>query len=427
MDNDISLPASTDPSAEGPLARRPPQTPKLKDTCDMCSASKVRCSKEKPVCGRCEQLGYPCFYSPARRMGRPHPPRRPTAPSNKARVANGKASALSLENRSRNRHEKPKRHFATSSQDVEQSGRSTANVSNSAGFKEALGKDHADIGNRYHLEDHMVLDLPPPTRQKDRYEDDMATFGFGGLVDTCPDPISSQNIPYSSPPTLPLRSADPDTIDQMPIFFSGESDFHSTDTHSSESDCATLAIDMLYALDGKSPTKRPSSSTAGADGIEAAPLDDLVNTVSMAIKRVTSILVCPCSQKTDIGLLVAALCAAILDVYSMIFHHNKDGKNGLDPSSATVSHSDSGFQPSEEATVMHILVELPKVANLVMQFSRRYGGQFPMQNPNHIYRGGTGSQEEEWSAGMSVSLQAASLKSRTKAITDEATRWLAMV
>jgi len=67
-------------------SKRFPRSQKLKDTCDMCSASKVRCNKEKPICSRCEQLGYPCFYSPARRMGRPHPPKR-TASQNRVEVA----------------------------------------------------------------------------------------------------------------------------------------------------------------------------------------------------------------------------------------------------------------------------------------------------------------------------------------------------
>lgn len=48
------------------------QTQKLKDSCDKCSTSKIRCTKEKPSCARCEKMGYTCFYSPARRVGRPH-------------------------------------------------------------------------------------------------------------------------------------------------------------------------------------------------------------------------------------------------------------------------------------------------------------------------------------------------------------------
>ncbi|KAL7940120.1 hypothetical protein V8C42DRAFT_291398 [Trichoderma barbatum] len=45
---------------------------KLKDSCDLCSASKLRCNKQKPTCARCAALNQPCSYSPARRAGRPH-------------------------------------------------------------------------------------------------------------------------------------------------------------------------------------------------------------------------------------------------------------------------------------------------------------------------------------------------------------------
>jgi len=55
-------------------ARTPPQ--KLKDSCDLCSASKLRCDKQKPTCARCASLDQLCSYSPARRSGRPHRVRR---------------------------------------------------------------------------------------------------------------------------------------------------------------------------------------------------------------------------------------------------------------------------------------------------------------------------------------------------------------
>lgn len=56
-------------------SRPAPPSPKLKDSCDRCSISKVRCTKAKPSCARCDKLGYTCFYSPARRVGRPYRPK----------------------------------------------------------------------------------------------------------------------------------------------------------------------------------------------------------------------------------------------------------------------------------------------------------------------------------------------------------------
>ena len=45
---------------------------KLKDCCDVCSAFKLRCDKQRPTCTRCANLNRPCTYSLARRAGRPH-------------------------------------------------------------------------------------------------------------------------------------------------------------------------------------------------------------------------------------------------------------------------------------------------------------------------------------------------------------------
>ncbi|KAK2016374.1 hypothetical protein LZ32DRAFT_601599 [Colletotrichum eremochloae] len=49
---------------------------KLKSSCDLCSASKLRCDSGKPACSRCSGMKQPCTYSPARRAGRPHRLRR---------------------------------------------------------------------------------------------------------------------------------------------------------------------------------------------------------------------------------------------------------------------------------------------------------------------------------------------------------------
>ena len=72
------------------IAKMPASThqrqPKLRDSCDHCSNSKVRCDSRsdqlsqtnnadlspeaKPSCARCREKGFQCEYSPARRIGR---------------------------------------------------------------------------------------------------------------------------------------------------------------------------------------------------------------------------------------------------------------------------------------------------------------------------------------------------------------------
>ncbi|KAL9638742.1 MAG: hypothetical protein Q9164_001359 [Protoblastenia rupestris] len=44
---------------------------KLRSTCDSCGASKVKCDRQKPRCGRCISLGSDCIYGHSRRKGKP--------------------------------------------------------------------------------------------------------------------------------------------------------------------------------------------------------------------------------------------------------------------------------------------------------------------------------------------------------------------
>ena len=206
----------------------------------------------------------------------------------------------------------------------------------------------------------------------------------------------------------------------------GESSSSSSTSNTSESDCATVAMNMLQHLNTTS-MQQPSSATSAGEP-EAPAIDALINTVSMAIKRVSTILVCPCSQRTDVGLLAAAVCAAILDIYGNIFH-NSVGSDAQcsstnKPTYTTMFAGDDGTRdvdkidmcteslqhgPMAQATIMRVLKELSKVANLVMQFTKRYNQDAKDCSPDFL------------------PALAASLKSRLKSMTNEATNWLAQV
>ncbi|KAF5853680.1 hypothetical protein GGP41_006468 [Bipolaris sorokiniana] len=43
---------------------------KLRDSCEACAASKVKCHKQKPTCSRCQRRGTPCHYLATKRTGR---------------------------------------------------------------------------------------------------------------------------------------------------------------------------------------------------------------------------------------------------------------------------------------------------------------------------------------------------------------------
>ncbi|KAF2268206.1 hypothetical protein CC78DRAFT_16957 [Lojkania enalia] len=61
--------------------------PKLRTSCDACSTSKVKCSKQHPTCARCTLSGIQCVYGISRRHGKPprkqrsNPDKIPTATS----------------------------------------------------------------------------------------------------------------------------------------------------------------------------------------------------------------------------------------------------------------------------------------------------------------------------------------------------------
>ena len=49
----------------------PPRGRKLRASCDGCYLAKLKCTKERPTCPRCRNLGIVCHYSPSMRMGKP--------------------------------------------------------------------------------------------------------------------------------------------------------------------------------------------------------------------------------------------------------------------------------------------------------------------------------------------------------------------
>ena len=62
------------PTPSSSVGRRPtaPAAPKLRESCQVCASSKLKCSKEKPTCSRCAKRGLICEYVTAKRGGRRH-------------------------------------------------------------------------------------------------------------------------------------------------------------------------------------------------------------------------------------------------------------------------------------------------------------------------------------------------------------------
>lgn len=404
----------------------------------MCSASKVRCNKEKPICSRCYKLSYPCFYSPARRIGRPHPPR------DKSSRGKSELGADLSEPQPRNR---PR----------DESGGSVSNVSSDDGptsqeyqaraktinniqisendfLSDAVfdfrGPATSQMENFPQMNPYIVPEAHHPTRK--HHVGDMALFNFDDRVNRANssevDGLFRQAISRSDTNTLiPTTSTNSSsTSSNFDHLFEVLAFGEGSASNASEHDCVTVAISMLQDLN-MTCMQRPSGPALPGE-IEAPTLDALINTTSIAMKRVSTILVCPCSQKVDVGLLVAAVCATVLDVYGFILRNSSSSNTHrfsvdkptyasmssvndviLDPDMMEIGTRPLQDGPSEEETIMRVLEKLPQVANLVRQFSKRY------------------SEDAEESSADFLPLLAGSLKSRLKSMTNEATNWLAHV
>ena len=343
---------------------------KLKDSCDMCSASKVRCDKKKPICNRCERLGYPCFFSPARRIRK---------------------------------------------------RRSIRSISSG---------HEPEVVKRSAVPQPMVVESLAPTAIA---VDDTLDFHFGeGIhgVNLLEADKSCASTPLGDNASTALQNDsyhDNGSSSTIEPLSTGSGNGLSSPSIGSEFDCVTVAMNLLQNLNMASK-KKPSAATPDG-GVMAPTLDALINTASMAIKRVSIILICPCSKKPDVGLLAAAVCAALLDTYEVILRNSTRSNAVFSPtekhrggkrSSVHVAMTDAewadkrtkvlGDGPTiEKAAVMRVLEELPKVANLVTQYTRRYGHD-------------ADKCPRDWPQAL-----ADSITSRLKSMIDEVTSWVAQI
>ncbi|KAF2835763.1 hypothetical protein M501DRAFT_289531 [Patellaria atrata CBS 101060] len=381
---------------------------KLKDTCDMCSVSKVKCSKEKPHCARCEKLDFPCVYSPARRMGRPHPHR---DKDRKAKVKDQELQFCSkratsetvdpgfsvLENETYNsstRSSSSKPHNITCgfiNHDLN-SLPLGQQVSNQMDEKSELFKN-PDKANNTTLSRESSCRSSRLSKAESRPADGRKSpiSGLGdvhseseytssirssydpisGVFTLCNTSIHTKSHSSTVGPFSGMRTPLNVTNDEGSPRGTGKPQVPKSPSYMEEFDlgldCATTVMLMLQDLNMMDGI--PKKCNKGAD---PPSVHVILNLASVCIRRISKILICPCSQKTEVGLLVAVVCNAILDVYTaslraprqQLTSRGYDGRNMIDLGTWDIS--------GEKTSIMSVLEELPKIANLIVQFTKRY-------------------------------------------------------
>ena len=347
----------------------------------MCSSSKVKCDKKRPICSRCTRLDYPCFYSPARRI-RKHPldDHSPTP--------------------SAGQQQQQQQILGPPSTNV--IGDESLSTSSSASDDFAFGRDN---NVPHSLSVHSIF--TPAFATPDTI--------FPSLTTTNKEITSTKRRRSTPKPSSP-------ECQQSPI---------SSDP---KVDCATTAMDLLQNLD-RTSLKSLSTSTS-SNAVATASLEAVIKEASAAIGRTSIILVCPCSRKPDIRLLAAGVCSALLDVYQTFLsanaaenisdHRPASARNGqrstasrfsertLDGAIIDSSHRGAstpqygGMQA--KAPIMRILGELARIADLVTLFRNRYSKE--------------DKEDEESSSRDLLKALLASMTSRLKIMIDDFTHLL---
>ena len=413
--------------------------PKRKDTCDMCSAAKVRCDKSRPICDRCERLGYPCFYSPARRSRKrhctkKHHPQR-ASPRTRHEAEGASPGKQSLRSEGEEREERPEVTVGRS-QEALQECRQEKIASRLWNLRTNFIDNESTAFN---------IGIPPSEGSLSRGESETPIFEKSLFSTQASHANHTIGLDFESnclgerpieiteiSPSGSLRGSH--NLSQRKMSFStneepisrgqkAESDDgHWNNAAVCDADCTMIALKILAVLNAIAT--RETSTADFLNGIETSSPDVPHCTPSIIIKRVSAILICPCSKQLDVGLLAAAVCTTLLDTYeamicdarrptasapyksthSALFAddiRSHQMKTGSLPSSASAT--------SEKEAITQIFSDLPKLANLVTQFSKRY-------NTNN----------EDDLGGMPQVL-AASITSRLRKMTNEVSSWVAQI
>ena len=339
---------------------------KLKDSCDVCSSSKLRCDKQKPTCSRCANLNRHCTYSPARRAGRPH----------RVRKDNGRSKSQSQ----------------NSSQDSEYTRSQCQQQSNNQRQAFAARKD---AGSAAVVDTHMA---EPPTITTQQIDGDSNDW-LSRLVPR----IGDGQIKPAGFPASPCTRMSPESLHLKAL----------------DNDCTKISLSMIERLEAR---KRRHSIGPREDHRGKHANDDDSNndvlTATLACQRLLTILMCPCSEQAAVALLVASACVSLMD-------SARDSKSaGAGQVSAADAHGELDVNMWSQHPMQsppHFMTtssgrdgvngsqsqvgDLSKIAKVVLQFVERYG---------QVVKGGARWEHTTWIVAPVATLLRCKLQSVTQ-------------
>lgn len=330
-----SIFASADFSSQSPAATRRLSASsaaplKLRDSCDACAASKVKCHKEKPVCSRCAKRNIPCKYVATKRAGRKHENRlsgtSSGAPSLNAQVT--ASHALAGSNWPITPSTASGSDYFTSSNTIEASLGLDACGSSSEAFSSLLSPVDASIFSTLHdldtdFDSFFASPLPLPIPETGTENADPDLLGESRF-------FSGGNTPNSASAAKPVRIDDTltvleEAVGELPSFFnhrspSSDGRLSGVDRPPSQGSsvpphsccCLMRALELLRKL---FPAPSASCRIAKKDAFDNRNQNPTVQAViaenESTISALNDMLECPCSED---GYLLAIISLVVFKV-----------------------------------------------------------------------------------------------------------------
>lgn len=317
---------------------RKSRPPKLPSSCDSCGASKVKCDRGQPECGRCISHGLPCTYGISRKTGKP--PRGPRLPQGMSALAGAKetSSSSSTAEISMDREQSALSSFFDQTWAPMNEGSHDDSITNCLNFK-GLEDDWSsmqfisDFGIEFN--DDAVTDLPTISS-------------------------ASSQLPSSSSPPRGSHCV-------LPAYLSSRQGVVESGTGSmtrnggSDHGCLPKLHEILQSLlvhHSWQPDFYASPSSVVSEGrTQVVPLDRILQLNRQATEDLLSLASCSCARLPHVALLYASIISQILAWYRQAAGCSRSITSQGTSASTGTTTTDLAFQIDESYGVSMVFPE----------------------------------------------------------------------
>ncbi|KAJ4366409.1 hypothetical protein N0V83_008045 [Neocucurbitaria cava] len=370
LDSPTSTPIMSSPTSAPKSSSSDKQKKlKLRASCDACAASKVKCSKEHPICARCSVNGSQCVYGVSRKHGKPgrtrkrNPDGTPFIKASKQRPSPDGSEFGKFRIRPEPIPE-PLQDLETAS-NWSSNWSSTPSLPGTPGFEfemtpepfymnssdltfmddiflptsqlepEPMQSIEAELTFRdpFAKRPSVQLNLPDLQALKDFIGGDMVNpMDYTLQNNVAMDPFHP--FPSSTPHSPKSNTLDLDNYNPMRVSISMPT------SHC----CYTLAystLESLRVIGSDNPQNYPI--------VELKSLDSVLSICTLAVESVLQLLSCPCSSDPHLAMLYSSITSKILTWYQIAAGVNVTASSGASVS-ASLSSSNSSIYSSSPSS-----------------------------------------------------------------------------